>query len=71
MKVAISVTEGVAAPTPAPSPKGGAPASSPKSGAPAPSPKSCCASDGIQVNQIPLVFIFVLMWDISSDNISY
>jgi len=29
MKVAISVTEGVAAPTPAPSPKGGAPASSP------------------------------------------
>ncbi|TKY57083.1 Lamin protein [Spatholobus suberectus] len=66
MKVAINVTEGVAAPTPAP-----APVPSPKSGAPAPSPKSGSASDSIQVNQILLVFIFVLMWGISSNNISY
>ncbi|KAH1263518.1 Lamin-like protein [Glycine max] len=62
MKVAISVTEGVSAPNPATSPKGGAQASSPKSG---------CASDGIQVNQKLLEFIFVLMWSISSINISY
>ena len=74
MKVAISVTEGVAAPNPATSPKGGAaptPAPSPKGGAQASSPKSGCASDGIQVNQKLLEFIFVLMWSISSINISY
>ncbi|KHN38430.1 Lamin-like protein [Glycine soja] len=80
VKVAITVTEGVASPTPAPSPKTGAPtpspqsdvpATSPKSGAPAPSPKTSSASDDNRVNQMLLVFIFVLICGISSNNISY
>nr|KYP73216.1 Lamin-like protein [Cajanus cajan] len=70
MKVAIKVTEGVAAPTPAPSPKSAAPAPSPESAAPAPSPEKGDAC-GIHLNQILLVFIFVFMWGISSNYISY
>ncbi|KAK7385242.1 hypothetical protein VNO78_30956 [Psophocarpus tetragonolobus] len=66
MKVAILVSEGVVAPTLAPSPQVHAPAPSPKSYTPALSPKS--NSNGIQVNKIFFAFIFILIWGISSNN---
>ncbi|XP_020229497.2 lamin-like protein [Cajanus cajan] len=60
MKVAVDVTDGVDGPASSPSPGNAAPAPSPTSDA-----------SGIQFNQILLLFIFALMWGVSSNYISY